>query len=70
MAFKQWGSYPREGGNIKYPISFTTKVYAIIGSSALDSNDMNISNLTYWYTNDTNHGVPNKVAGRYIAIGK
>ena len=66
----QWGSYPNNGGNITYPISFTTKVFAITSTSALDNASTNLSNLTYWHTTDTNAGTPFKVNGWYIAIGK
>ena len=65
----QWGSYPRTGGNINYPISFTTKVYAISSTSALDYTSTDLSNLSYLHIKDTNYGTPNKVNGWYIAIG-
>ena len=67
---EQWGSYPNNGGNITYSISFTTKVFAITSTSALDNASTNLSNLTYWHTTDTNAGTPFKVNGWYIAIGK
>lgn len=65
----QWGSYPRTGGNINYPISFTTKVYAISSTSALDYTSTDLSNLSYLHIKDTNYGTPSKVNGWYIAIG-
>ena len=66
---KQWGTYPKNGGNIMYPISFTIKVFAITSTSALERDSTDLNNLTYWHTTDTNVGTPTKINGWYIAIG-
>ena len=65
----QWGTYPKNGGNIIYPISFTIKVFAITSTSALERDSTDLNNLTYWHTTDTNAGTPTKINGWYIAIG-
>lgn len=65
----QWGTYPKNGGNITYPIAFKAKVFSIASTSTLDNSSTNLSNLTYWHTTDTNYGTPDKVDGWYIAIG-
>lgn len=65
----QWGTYPKNGGNIMYPISFTIKVFAITSTSALERDSTDLNNLTYWHTTDTNAGTPTKINGWYIAIG-
>ena len=69
VQFIQWGTYPKNGGNITYPIAFKAKVFSIASTSTLDNSSTNLSNLTYWHTTDTNYGTPDKVDGWYIAIG-
>lgn len=66
----QWGTYPGSGGTIRYPVSFTSKVFAVISSSSLNFNATDINNLAYWTTTDTNIGNNWKTSGWYLAMGK
>ena len=59
----QWGTYPGSGGTIRYPVSFTSKVFAVISSSSLNFNATDINNLAYWTTTDTNIGNNWKTSG-------
>ena len=70
QVFKQWGTYPGSGGTIRYPVSFTSKVFAVISSSSLNFNATDINNLAYWTTTDTNIGNNWKTSGWYLAMGK
>ena len=67
---EQWGTYPGSGGTIRYPVSFTSKVFAVISSSSLNFNATDINNLAYWTTTDTNIGNNWKTSGWYLAMGK
>ena len=66
----QWGTYPGSGGTIRYTVSFTSKVFAVISSSSLNFNATDINNLAYWTTTDTNIGNNWKTSGWYLAMGK
>lgn len=66
----QWGTYPSSGGTIRYPVSFTSKVFAVISTSSLKFDATDINNLAYWTTTDTNVGTDWKTSGWYLAMGK
>ena len=70
LVSKQWGTYPSSGGTIKYPVSFTSKVFAVISTSSLKFDATDINNLAYWTTTDTNVGTDWKTSGWYLAMGK
>ena len=42
---KQWGTYPSSGGTIRYPVSFTSKVFAVISTSSLKFDAKDIDNI-------------------------
>ena len=72
---KQWGTYLADSGagrHNNYAISFSSKVCGLVTSGNITdwSIGTDISNLSYWKTDDTNHGNEFKTGGWYLAYGK